>query len=308
MCPADLQFGLEIGEDEAGILEIEDRLAERLAVAGEFNGVVERALRAGLRRDGDGQPLLRQFAHQIDEALALFAQAVGDRHADVVEEQFRRIRLVLTDLVEVATALEPFAVRFDQHDRDALVSGLDLGVGLDADEDQIGVLAIGDIGFAAVDDVVVAILLRRRPHPLQVGTCAGFSHGDGGDDFARDHFGQPFALLLVRPVSDQIIDDDVGLQRKAGGGAAIIGAFLIDDSIIAEVEAEPAELFGDGRAQHTQLARLGPDRLGDDAILRPLRGIGGDFGFKELADGAAKRLMILAIGRARDDIERHTLS
>src|SRR3546814_3570629 len=63
-------------------------------------------------------------------------EAVGDRHADVVEEQLRRIGLVLPDLVEVAAALETFAVGFDEHDRHALPRRLDLGIGLDADEDQ----------------------------------------------------------------------------------------------------------------------------------------------------------------------------
>src|SRR3546814_6189658 len=69
MRPADLQLRLQIGEDEAAVLEIEDRLAERLALAGVFDRVVEGALRRGLRADRDRKPLLRQFAHQIDEAL-----------------------------------------------------------------------------------------------------------------------------------------------------------------------------------------------------------------------------------------------
>src|SRR3546814_10920802 len=95
MRPADLQLRLQIGEDEAAVLEIEDRLAERLALAGVFDRVVEGALRRGLRADRDRKPLLRQFAHQIDEALPLLAEAVGDWNADVVEEKLRRIGLVL---------------------------------------------------------------------------------------------------------------------------------------------------------------------------------------------------------------------
>src|SRR3546814_4677733 len=92
MRPADLKFRLQIGEHEAAVLEIEDRLAERLAIAGIFDRVVEGALRRRLRRHRDRQPFLRQLAHQIDEALPLFSKAVGDRHAHVVEEQLRRVR------------------------------------------------------------------------------------------------------------------------------------------------------------------------------------------------------------------------
>src|SRR3546814_13844268 len=97
-------FGLYICGTESAVLEIEDRLAERLALAGIFDRVVEGALRRRLGADRDRQPFLRQLAHQIDEALPLFAEAVGDRHADVVEEQLRRIGLVLPALVEVAAA------------------------------------------------------------------------------------------------------------------------------------------------------------------------------------------------------------
>ena len=46
MRPADLQLGLEIGEDKAGVLEIEDWLAESLAIPGKFYRIVKRALEA----------------------------------------------------------------------------------------------------------------------------------------------------------------------------------------------------------------------------------------------------------------------
>src|SRR3546814_3535371 len=96
----------------------------------------------------------------------------SDLHADVVEEKLRRIGLVLPDLVEVAAALESFAVGLDEDDRHALPRRLYLGVGLDADEDQVGVLAVGDEGLRPVDDIMIAILLRGRAHPLKVGAGA----------------------------------------------------------------------------------------------------------------------------------------
>ena len=189
MRPADLQLGLQIRQHEARILEIEHHSGERLARLGELDRLVERLLRRGLDRDRDRQPLLRQLAHQIDEALALFAQAIGDRHADVLEKQLRRIGGILPDLVELAALLEAIAVAFDQDDRHALPRGLRIGVGLGDDQGQIGVLAVGDIGLGAVDDVVIAVLLGARADRLQVAAGARFGHGDGGDDFARDHLG-----------------------------------------------------------------------------------------------------------------------
>src|SRR3546814_17757799 len=51
--PADLQLGLQIGEHEAAVLEIEDRLTERLAFAGIFDRFDEGALRRLLGADPD---------------------------------------------------------------------------------------------------------------------------------------------------------------------------------------------------------------------------------------------------------------
>ncbi len=123
MRPADLEARLQIGEREARILEIEHRLAERFPVLDEFDRPVERALRTGLRADRDRQAFLRQLAHQVDEALALFAEAVGDRHANLVEEQFRRVGAVHADLVEVAALAIAVAVRLDEDDRNAFPAG-----------------------------------------------------------------------------------------------------------------------------------------------------------------------------------------
>src|SRR3546814_17437305 len=66
VCSSDL-LGLQIGEHEAAVLEIEDRLAERLAFAGIFDRVVEGALRRRLGADRDRQPFLRQLAHRSEE-------------------------------------------------------------------------------------------------------------------------------------------------------------------------------------------------------------------------------------------------
>jgi len=68
MRPADLQPSLQIGKGEAGVLEIDDALAECLAVGRELDRFVEGALGTGLRADRDAEPFLRQLLHQMDEA------------------------------------------------------------------------------------------------------------------------------------------------------------------------------------------------------------------------------------------------
>jgi hypothetical protein len=117
-------------------------------------------------------------------------------------------------LVEVAAAPEAFdLVGLDHHQRGAL--GSLRRVGLGHDDDQIGVLAIGDEGLRAVDDIVIAVLLGDRLDALQVGAGARFGHRDGADHLARRHFGQPFLFLLFRAEMQDVGRDDGIVQRDA---------------------------------------------------------------------------------------------
>ena len=154
---------------------------------------------------------MRQLAHQIDEALALFAQAIGHGDANIFEEQFGRVGFVHADFVKVATAFETFTIGFDKDNRHPLIGGLNFGVGFDADQDQVRILAIGDVGFAAIDDIMIAILLGSGLHALQVASGARLGHGDGGDHLARNHLGQPMLLLLFAAIAGDVIDNDVRL-------------------------------------------------------------------------------------------------
>ncbi len=308
MRPADLQLGLEVREHEAGVLEIEHRLAEGFAVLHERDGIVIGLLRRSLGRHGDRKALLRQLAHQIDEALALFAEAVGHRNAHVIEEQLRRVRSVLADLVEIAPAREAFAIGLDQDDRHALPCRLHLGIGLGADQDQVGILAIGDIGLGTIDDIMVAVLLGGGANALKVRSRARLGHRDRGDRLARHEPRQPFLLLLLGPVLDDIVHHDVRLEREAERRSAEIGGFLVDDGVIAEVEAQAAIFFRNGGAEQAELARLGPDLARHDLFLVPFHRIGRDLVLHEAAHGLAEGLVIGGIGGAGKGIERHGFS
>ena len=70
-------LGLGAGQLEARVLEVDQRLAERLSVT----RVVDRSLQHGFDRcgcaDADHQPLLRQFVHQVGEAGVFLTEPVG---------------------------------------------------------------------------------------------------------------------------------------------------------------------------------------------------------------------------------------
>ena len=80
--PRDRRLGLALGELELGVLEIDQALAERLALLHIGDRQLERALHDRDAGNADRQALLRQLLHQLDEALALLGPsrfAVGTR-------------------------------------------------------------------------------------------------------------------------------------------------------------------------------------------------------------------------------------
>ena len=84
-------------------------------------------------------------------------QAVGGQ-VDLVEEQFRRVVAVEPDLVEVAAAGEALVAFLDQEQGNAARAAF-LG-GARADDDQVGALAVGDVGFGSRQPPAVAVPFR----------------------------------------------------------------------------------------------------------------------------------------------------
>ncbi len=58
-------------------------------------------------RAGSAQTLLRQLLHHVNESAFNFAEDFGVHHADVVGEQLRGIRLILSHFVGFAPPAEP---------------------------------------------------------------------------------------------------------------------------------------------------------------------------------------------------------
>ena len=195
---------LEIGEDELGVLEVPDGLAERLALLDVFDRGIERPFYRAHRADRDYQPFLRQLAHQLVEpAPFLAAEHVVGGHEDIVEEQLTGVGRVHSDLVELLAAPEALrAVGLQAHQADALGT---LGrVGLGDHDDEVRQLSAGDEGLGAVEAVTVPVLDRGRGDALQVRPRARLGHRDGADVFAAHQLGQPALLLLLGAVTHDV--------------------------------------------------------------------------------------------------------
>ena len=136
----DRRLGLAFGQLECGVLEVDQPLAERLALLDVVDGQLAARARSPPRRaTRDGQPLLRQLLHQLDEALALLARRAGSTVGT---------RTSSKNSSDVSCASSPILSRlrprvkpsglvgFDDDQRHAL--GAARRVGLGDDDDQIG--------------------------------------------------------------------------------------------------------------------------------------------------------------------------
>jgi hypothetical protein len=146
--------------------------------------------------DGDRQPLLRQVRHQVEEAAVLDPAQVLGRDADVVEEQLGGVLSRQPDLLHVAPPREARHVTLDDEQADALRPAA--GSGLDDDDDQVGVDAVGDERLGAVEHPAVAVLARGGLDPLQVAAGARLGSRDGGDQLTAAEPGQPALLSAPR--------------------------------------------------------------------------------------------------------------
>jgi hypothetical protein len=87
------------------------------------------------------------------------AQQVLAGHAHVVEEQLAGVDGVLADLVQQRPRRKPFCPAVSAISRLTPLPPA-FGAGAADDADQVGVVAVGDEGLGAVDDVVVTVAAR----------------------------------------------------------------------------------------------------------------------------------------------------
>jgi len=159
----DIRLGrLELGEqvDELVLpdLALDDRLAERAALATVGDGVLDHEERARDGRDASDQPLGLEVLHEVHEAHVLFAEAVafGDTH--VLEEELGRVARLVADLLQRLGDLK--ALRLGRDEEEAAAVRARVGVRLGEQRDEVGARAVGDERLLAVDHVVAAALLR----------------------------------------------------------------------------------------------------------------------------------------------------
>jgi hypothetical protein len=186
---------------------------------------------------------------------ALLADHMALRHAHVVEEQLGGVGGVHADLPDLAAA-DSLAVHRHHDQRLVLVRRAFRGVGQQAA--PVGLHAVGDPHFAAIDHIVAAVLARRGLQRGDVGAAARFADADAADHVAGDGGGEKLAFQFIRAEAGQRRGAHVGVHadghRHAAAGTVAEG--FGHHHRIGEVEPEAAVFLRILDAEQAEVAEL----------------------------------------------------
>src|SRR5439155_13931129 len=164
---------------------------------GKARNRLQRVAQFGGGNGGAAFELEQVFA--VGPALAFLADAVGDGHADIVEEHL--VDLVIAADGQDRPRRDARALHVDQDEGDAVLLPLGL-VGADQREHAIGVMGMRGPDLGAVDDVVVAIAHRAGFQRREIGAGARFGIALAPVVFAGENFRQVKVLLFGRAEAD----------------------------------------------------------------------------------------------------------
>ena len=153
---------IHVGDLALHQLEIADRLTELLALVHVGDGDIHAGGHDAERAARQNRALVVEAGHQNLHALADLAEDVFLRHFAIVEEERKRIGAAHAELVEMLAVAETRKTLLDDEGGHAARAGFEIGLGVD--DQRVGVAAVGDPHFRAVEDVAVAFLVRAQPH------------------------------------------------------------------------------------------------------------------------------------------------
>ena len=182
--PSGLQHCVHVGDLALDELELADRLAELLAVVDVRHDAVHHRLHDAERPAGEHGALVVEPAHQHARATIERAEHVSGRHLDVREHQLAGVAAAHAELVQLLCDGKALHALFDQEGGDA--AGAELRLGLRVDHQGVGIRPVGDPHLAAVQQVVVALVLGPELHADDVGAGPRLAHRERTDVFAAD--------------------------------------------------------------------------------------------------------------------------
>ncbi len=266
-------------------------LTEELALSDEIDGQIHRFLGHGQVLHGIDQPLFRQPLHQVVHTLRRITQHVVPGNPDIVEEQLRRILGLHAQFFQVAATFE--AVHAALHDKQTQLPGIVGRIRFRGHNHRVGIDAVGDVGLAAVEQVVIPVVHGRGAHPPQVAAGIRLRHADGENALAADAFRQETVLLFLVAETGEIGSHQAAVETGEEIRRQGRGVFLDDDLLEAKIRVpHTAERLVGPDHEKPQLPRLAECGAVDDAGLPPLLHMRNDFLLEKLAVGRAKQALL----------------
>lgn len=144
-------------------------------------GEVKAGLHNSNRAGREDEALKVKTGHEDLHPRVEVAEAVLWGNIDVLEDKLTGIGSPHAEFVKFSSAGEAGgSLGFNDKGGDAFATGL--GVGFDIDDNVVGVGAVGDPHFAAIEDPSAVIgLLCSGLHADDVGACRMLGHGEGAD-------------------------------------------------------------------------------------------------------------------------------
>ncbi len=184
---------MHVGQHPLDGLIFGDGLAESFSLLGVAHRGFQRALRQAQRLRCDADAAAVERFERDSQALAFFAQAIFCRDAAILQRNFGGAREVQSHFIFVAADAKAGKIWLDQKGGDAAAAGC--GVGLREDDVDAGDSAVGDPGFCAVEDVVIAFAHGAGLDSGGVGAGLRFGEAEGAENFAAGEAAEIFFLL-----------------------------------------------------------------------------------------------------------------
>ena len=292
-------FGGHEGELVGHARELDDGLAELLAVTGVFQAEIEGILR---HADGAGGGLdagAFKGLHQLLEALALNpAQKIFGLHFKILEADFKFLHAAVAQDFDFAAAhalcrkrVRIIAPRLFGEEHGKPLVALFLRNAPYKEGHQVGAHRMGDPGLVAGHLVDIAGFHGAGFEGAQVGARIGFGEDGGGENFAAGDFGQPFCFLLFGAAAENEFTGDFGPGAERTHGNPAARQFLGDHAHGFLGQAKAAKVFRKGEGENPEFRQFLDDLQRHVGIFQmPLVGMGGDLaGDKALHGSCACR-------------------
>ena len=231
-----------------------------------------------------------EHLHGDAEALAFLAEAVFERHFDVVEIDVANMGALLAHLLFGLADGDAFEIARHEEGADAGAALL-VGIGARHDGEERGAVGVGDVALGAVEHVVIAGALGFGAHGGGVRARFRFGQRKRCDDLAAGDAGQPFLLLRVGAEHHQALAADADIGAEGGAEGRRAAAELEHHAAFGfHRKPEAAVFFRDGKTEETERLHF-RERVGGDGVVF------GDFRFKrdqpfvdEAANGGEQRV------------------